>query len=112
MYRILPAGSFFILLYVYVFVCVCVARNIFNVISGGFGTVQKPKAASSSAPASDYREATADGVAQKLLAAKVREGKELHGATRLFSAMEGSPSDHVERVSSWLEHLGARVDWC
>lgn len=46
-------------------------RNIFNVISGGFGTVQKVKVDGDSAPAGEHKETTSDLVAQKLLSAKV-----------------------------------------
>lgn len=77
---------------IYIYMCVCVleilwvvnlvppfplssppyTRNIFNVISGGYGTVQKPQtAAGDDGPAGVHREATAEMVAQKMLAAKV-----------------------------------------
>lgn len=48
-----------------------VDRNIFNVISGGFGTAQVAPAAGGDAPAGVHAETTADSVAQKMLMAKV-----------------------------------------
>lgn len=49
--------------------CQAMNRNIFNVISGGFGTVQKAPSAEG-APVGVHTETTADSVAQKLLMAK------------------------------------------
>lgn len=54
--------------------CTAMNRNIFSVISGGFGTVQNaPAAAGDSGPAGVHTETTADSVAQKMLMAKVRK---------------------------------------
>ncbi|CBN75197.1 Nicotinamide nucleotide transhydrogenase [Ectocarpus siliculosus] len=51
--------------------CQAMNRNIFNVISGGFGTVQKaPAAGGDAGPAGVHMETTAESVAQKMLMAK------------------------------------------
>lgn len=72
--------------------CPTLSRNIFNVISGGFGTEQKPSGASaSSQPAGEHREATPDIVAQKMLAAKVSK--------RVLSRASGLACwDYVQQV--------------
>lgn len=57
--------------------CQAMNRNIFNVISGGFGTVQKaPAAGGDAGPAGVHTEATAESVAQKMLMAKVHTYKQ------------------------------------
>lgn len=50
--------------------CQAMNRNIFNVISGGFGTVQKPQTAGDGGPAGVHREATPEMIAQKMLSSK------------------------------------------
>ncbi|CAM9835574.1 unnamed protein product [Ectocarpus fasciculatus] len=51
--------------------CQAMNRNIFNVISGGFGTVQKaPATGEDAGPAGVHTETTAESVAQKMLMAK------------------------------------------
>ncbi|CAM9437077.1 unnamed protein product [Ectocarpus sp. 13 AM-2016] len=84
--------------------CQAMNRNIFNVISGGFGTVQKaPAAGGDAGPPGVHTETTAESVAQKMLMAKVRFGihpvaGRMPGQLNVLLAEAGVPYDVVEEL--------------
>lgn len=84
-----------------------VDRNIFNVISGGFGTAQVAPAAGGDAPAGVHAETTADSVAQKMLMAKVCVCVGSSVARIALYGMQGSTwlevCCHEHVIRSWLE---------